>query len=221
MEFIPLISLLLGLVMPIQAGKVKEFSNQFIESKFTFFFIPVTSTFIVQREKQKRQEITIPINSASIKAYYHSFLLIFGPPIVLFTCIFFHLGPELPVSLAYLPLLITLACSAYCIYRAISLGKSQPFEIKRRTVLELALGINALPEWLTHEQRTSYFKQLAASLPADWHQRIALQNFSSSEYYKLYAAIYYDTVIAPTPEKEKLFKTLDIKINRDVYRNQM
>jgi hypothetical protein len=209
-----------GIFTMFPHGKVKDFSNQHIETDFILLVVPVNSYF-VRQTTEGLHRIPIPLNGISLRAFYIPLLLMIGPFVLLFSGIILNwwgdIFQDAPRFVGYLPFLTALALSGYGIYRLVTDGKPTPHEIKRRTVLEIAMDLNAQPEWFSAEDRTKFFEKLTTRLPADWRQRIATQTFPPDLYYALYAAIYYDKTIAPTAEKEQLFIMLDKRINKDLY----
>lgn len=204
----------------LRHGTVQVFSNQYIETEFLFYLIPLNSYFIRRREKEEAIQMSIPLNGISLRSYYIPLSLMFGPVILFFLVpSFYSLSFAIKASAVvwYIPFIVILCSVLYGVYLLVTYGKPKSHEKKRRAVLELAMGINALPEWLSQDQQKEFFEQLKSSLPVNWKQLIMTKMFDSNLYYKLFAAIYYENVIEPSAETHALFLLLDRRINKELY----
>src|SRR6187402_837008 len=132
-----------GLFTKFSHGKVKDFSNQYIETDFTLLVVPLHSYF-VRQTSEGLVRMPIPLNGISLRAFYIPFLLMIGPFVLLLASFVLGLPGDLFQHVPrYLPFITTLALSGYGVYRLFTDGKPTPHEIKRRTVLEMAMDLNA------------------------------------------------------------------------------
>lgn len=210
-----LLSVLLG---SNSFGLVKKLNNQYIATSFYFFLFPFDSHFVFSVPDHGFRKIEIPLNRTSLRAYYQSMLMMLGPFILFFSLIFSGVQLSFLTSISiYAPFAIALALCAGGVYFLYTFGKSNPHETKRRIVLEEAIGLNALPEWLSEKTRMEFFEILSAQLPTNWKSLISSQQFDTALFYKLYAAIYYHKELDKCEENEYLFTLLDKRINKDLY----
>jgi hypothetical protein len=211
----PLLSALFG---SNGLGQVKKLNDQYIETSFYLFLFPFDSYFVFTLPEQGIRRIEIPLHRTSLRAYYQSLLMIIGPMVLFFGLLI--AGIQLPFLTrisAYAPFAIALllcACGTYFLY---TFGKSDPKETKRRIVLDEAIGINVLPEWLSEKTRMEFFVNLTAQLPTNWKSLISRQQYDSVLFYKIYAAMYYHKELEKCEENEYLFTLLDKRINKDLY----
>jgi hypothetical protein len=194
-------------------GQVKKFSNQLIETKFIFFFIPLGSYFV---NRADNSEIRIPLNEQSMKAYYVPAGLITGS--ILGFALSLILGASqraegLPVILGYLPGILLFGGLCIGTYFTFQPEKQTPKEIKQRAILENVIGINALPEWLSPETKEELLRSISHKLPANWKDKIVTGKYSTEEFYLLYTAAFYNHSINPGQEAEYLFDLLDKKVS--------
>lgn len=211
-------SLLSALLGSNGLGLVKKLNDQHIETRFFFFLLPFESNFVFYVPDHGYRKIEIPLHPTSLRAYYQSWVMIPGPIILFFSLIM--TGVQLPFLTRisdYAPFAIALVLCAIGVYFFFTFGKSDPQETKRRIVLGEAVGINALPEWLSEKTRMEFFETLITQVPSNWKSLISSQQFDTALFYKLYATIYYHKELDKCEENEYLFTLLDKRINKDLY----
>lgn len=196
-------------------GQVHAFSNQYIESTFTLFFIPLGSFFVLSEQKQT---IKIPLNKTSLKNYYTSTAVVLGGILFFFYIIlvmpFIFKSSAYNPILAYAPAVIHVLTIIYGFYLSYKIGKPSKYEIKKRTIFQSILGINALPEWLDEETAATYFEVLKAKIPHDWIEKISQKDISYEDFTMIYTFLSYSIRLKNNETNALLFSSLDRKITK-------
>jgi hypothetical protein len=205
---------MIGLFRPQRLGKVFSYANQYVETTFLIFIIPLSSYFV---DLNSKSTIQIPLNKVSLKNHYFSFSLILSGVLFFVLNIVFGLKfseNEANLIIAYAPITITMMLvSVGFIYYFIS-GRPTKYEIKKRTILQNVVGINALPEWLDDETAKFIYEKHINKLPDNWKDKIATKAYTTEEFFYYYTMLAYQQRIMPTSENVELFNKLDMKLNK-------
>lgn len=195
-------------------GKVHDYSNQYIETSFFLFLIPVKSYFINLNAKEN---IEIPLNKTSLKNYYISFALVTSGILLYISLLMF--GPKYHEKdsnayLGYIPAIISgLLLIAGIIYN-FKIGKTSHLEKKQRTIFQSVVNVNALPDWLSIDIAKSIYNKHKTNLPAGWKSNVRNEQFSTDEFFYYYTMLSYEQRIAPTPENAELLNILNRRLNK-------
>lgn len=143
-------------------GKVKELDNQFIETKFLLIGIPlypVSSIFVTHSDYNKRSGFDcIQFRQSIIAGYVRISSFLIGLGILLIGLLSLLGADEEPNEWYFVIIgIILLSIWAYSFF---ILGKPKEEEILRRKRLGNAIGVNALPEWLTNESVIKMIKDI-------------------------------------------------------------
>jgi hypothetical protein len=205
---------MIGLFGPQRLGKVFSYANQYVETTFLILIIPLSSYFV---DLNSKSTIQIPLNKVSLKNHYFSFSLILSGVLFFVLNIVFGLKfseNEANLIIAYAPITITMMLvSVGFIYYFIS-GRHTKYEIKKRTILQNVVGINALPEWLDDETAKFIYEKHINKLPDNWKDKIATKAYTTEEFFYYYTMLAYQQRIMPTSENVELFNKLDMKLNK-------
>jgi hypothetical protein len=172
-----------------RSGRVHKFSNQYIETRVLGLLFVYQSFFVTDKK-----EIEIPLNKVSVSSHYIALSGIF----VIFLLIV-SIGSG---SVFTLPLIVVLGGIMY--YSWIY-GKPTKIEIKQRTLFQEALGLNALPEWLSLAQRQKYYNQLQPKVDVE-HLKTCIENkdYTYEQFCLYYTFIAYYISIYPNDKEAKL-----------------
>ncbi len=203
-----------GLFRPMRLGKVFSYSNQYIETSFLLFLIPLKSYFVNLNAKQT---VEIPLNKTSLKNYYISLSLV-GSGILFFGSMIVF-GPTFSENdsnsyLAYFPSIISGLLILCGLVLGFKIGKSGKYEIKKRTIFQSIVNINALPEWLDSDTANDIFQKCKGQLPQNWKEKITNGELTSDDFFLYYTILAYENRINPTDENSALLNHLDKKLNK-------
>jgi hypothetical protein len=190
-------------------GKVKEFSNQYIETDFLLIF-PGQSYF-VQKKPYKR--IQIPLFRKSLNSFYLPILIFFLAVSLFGAFIFFGNNEIFQNSIfKYIPTLIIVGGIAASLFFAFKKDHISNKEKKQRTIFEEAFGLNAMPSWFHESEKIAFAKIISEKLPVNWMDKIEQNNFTTEEFYILYTYLSYKRTIEKNEIIEKFFSKLDQRI---------
>lgn len=203
-----------GLIRPRRLGKVFSYSNQYVETSFILFLIPLKSYFINLNAKQT---IEIPLNKTSLKNHYITLFLV-GSGILFFVGMI-GFGPTYSENdsnyyLAYLPAIISGLLILSGLLLSFKIGRSDRYEIKKRTVFQSTVGINALPEWLSADIANDIYQKCKGRLPQSWKEKIINGELTSDDFFLYYTILSYENRIYPTAENSTLLNHLDQKLSK-------
>ena len=185
-------------------GKVKEINKQHIETKFFVFGIPIfptSSMLVTESGYNRRQGMSIPLNTTSIVAGYAR-LLTFVAAIVF---LFMGYG-ESSLTLQ----LIGVAFAGLWVYLYFWFGKPTPSEIEERSKLGNAIGFYAMPNWFDFDTALNNYKNLQYHYKdkfqnSDWKEDLNGAHIDADKRPVLYAIALFNFMVDQSPENERLF----------------
>jgi hypothetical protein len=203
-----------GLFRPKRLGKVFSYANQYIETSFLLFLIPLKSYFINLNTKET---IEIPLNNTSLRNYYVSLALVGSG--ILFFVVMIVFGPTYSENdnnayLGYLPAIVSGLLVLCGLIYSFQTGKSSQYEIKKRTIFQSVVEINALPEWLNDETAKAIYEKNKVNLLPNWKDKIINGDLTSDDLFYYYTMLSYENRILPTNEIATLLNQLDQKIKK-------
>lgn len=202
-----------GLFRPKRLGKVFSYSNQYIETSFFLFLIPVKSYFINLNAKET---IEVPLNKTSLKNYYISLALVASGILFFVGMIAFGVTFSENDSnsyLGYLPTIISGLLIVLGIVLSFKIGKSDKNELKKRTIFQSIANINALPEWLSAGTANGIYQKYKQQLPENWKEKIINGQLTSDDFFLFYTILSYEVRIDPTEENSILLNHLEQRLN--------
>ncbi len=144
-------------------GKVKELDKQFIETKFVLIGVPLypaNSIFVTHSDYNKRSGFDcIPFKQSILAGYLRIFSFLIGLGL-LFAGAISMSGLENEDSNDLYFVIIGIILLLLWAYSFFIFGKPKDDEILRRKRLGNAIGVNALPEWLTNESVIKMIKDI-------------------------------------------------------------
>jgi hypothetical protein len=208
---------MIRLFIPKRLGKVCSYSNQYIETSFLFFLIPLQSYFININSKET---IEIPLNKISLKNYYVSFILVFFPIVFFFLWVLFtpnnsYAAHESNNYLGYMPAILAGILITIGLIYSFRGGKPAKYEIKKRTIFQSIVELNALPEWLSLETAKNIYEKHSSDMPANWKDKILNEEFTTDEFFYYYTMLSYQNRIMPTHENSELLNSLDKRLHKE------
>lgn len=203
---------MIGLFRPKRLGKVFSYSNQYIETSFFLFLIPLKSYFI---DLNTKETIEIPLNKTSLKNYYTPLALVAAG--ILFFVGMIGLGPTFSEKdgnsyLAYLPAIGSGLIILFGLVLSFKIGKSGQKEIKKRTIFQSTLDINALPEWLSVTTANEILQKNKTRLPENWKKKIVDEKLTSDDFFLYYTILSYETRVNAIKENSDLLNRLEQKL---------
>ena len=205
-----------GLFKPQRQGKVFSYANQYVETSFFLFLLPLKSHFVNLNTKET---IEIPLNKTSLKNYYISlFFVVFG---ILFFFLVMNLFDDINYDnginryLSYLPAIISGSLILSGFILGYKIGKSSKFETKKRTIFQMVVDINALPEWLSVEKARAIYTKLKDKLPQNWIDRITNKELTPDQFPLYYTMLTYENRIKPNEVNDKLLNYLEERLKNN------
>lgn len=203
---------MIGLFRPKRLGKVSSYSNQYIETSFFLFLIPLKSYFI---DLNTKETIEIPLNKTSLKNYYISLALVAAG--FLFFVGMIGFGPTFSEKdgnsyLAYLPAIVSGLIIVCGLVLSFKIGKSDQKEIKKRTIFQSTLDINALPEWLSVTTANEILQKNKTRLPENWKEKIVDGKLTPDDFFLYYTVLSYETRVNTIEENSDLLNRLEQKL---------
>jgi hypothetical protein len=200
-----------GLFKFQRLGKVSSFANQYIETSFLLFLIPIKSYFVNLNTKKT---IEIPLNKISLKNYYISFLFVITPILLFVLAIWFPTDTHIHLNenLIYLPAIILGCFIITGIVLGYTIGKPGKYEIAKRTIFQSTININALPEWLSDDSVRTIYSNFNFNLQQGWMDKIKRNEYTSDEFFFYYTILSYKNKISPAEETIHLWTLLDEKL---------
>ena len=198
-------------------GKTKIFANQYLVTEFFSFGVPIfpVNSYFVNDENGLR--IKIPISKNSLSTFY------LGGTLTWLGCILFGCSWMLATELKdrfvvsyieFLPFISSFSILTFGLYNYFIKAKPTRREIKKRTVLQMATGINALPSWLGTSEAIKMYDSLKVHYPIDWKSLIKNQNYENTDFYRLFSLISYESCLNPSVENIELMKKMEVVFYR-------
>lgn len=202
----------MSILHPTRHGKIYDFANQYIETSFSLLFIPTQSYFV---NRNTNSSLEIPISNKSLKNYYYSvFLVISGILFFLAMVLFTNgiSGNDNNIILAYLPSIVSGSLILSGFIAGHKIGKPDKKQIKKRTIFQSIVDINAMPEWLNIETAKEIYMRNSHRLPKKWKQIIIEGKMTSDDFFLFYTMLSYENRIEATGENKILLNYLEKRI---------
>ena len=208
--------MMIGLFKPQRQGKVFSYANQYVETSFFLFLFPLKSHFVNLNTKEV---IEIPLNRTSLKNYYISlFFVVFG---ILFFFLVMNLFEDINYEnginryLIYLPAIISGSLILSGLILGYKIGKSGKFETKKRTIFQMVVDINALPEWLSIQKAAAIYSKFKDKLPQNWIDRITNKELTPDDFSLYYTMLSYENRINPNEVNNNLLNYLEQRLKNN------
>ena len=92
------------------------------------------------------------------------------------------------------------------------IGKSDQKEIKKRTIFQSTLDINALPEWLSVTTANEILQKNKTRLPENWKEKIVDGKLTPDDFFLYYTILSYETRVNTIEENSDLLNRLEQKL---------
>ncbi len=86
--------------------------------------------------------------------------------------------------------------------------------MKKRTIFQNVVWLNALPEWLSVDTARSIYEKHKIDIPADCKGKVQNNQISADEFFYYYTMLSYEQRICPNANNVEHLTTLDRRLNK-------